>query len=199
MSEYHNRAATVQLEYNNSMAGFHTVYVRLGRSSLPEAKVGPLAADDAIKLTRKMHRALLKSPEGFVFSVRLEGLAEVRMRWEPLSTTAGAVLILPLRGPIEGPPDAVAILLTGLESADDMTRIVSRFPLTPDIWDQVQKTLKPVAVAAFFLHGRFRDPATITTISACANAFFSSLGSGCEPPPDDVPDDGDHYSGEGGL
>jgi hypothetical protein len=152
---------------------FH--YYRMAGTQLRHAGAAPVLPDESPRLCQQFHRALLDSPQGFHYKVSLEGFPPVHFDWLPLCETASALLVPPF---VQGPPhDLVAILLNGVETPDELQSIVTRFPLRPEVWQDVKGAPKPLAVGALYTVGRFGEPATITIINAFANSYFSHFGT----------------------
>jgi hypothetical protein len=157
-------------------------YFAMHGTQLQRVVPPPPLDDESPLLCERFRKTLLEQPQGFHFDVELEGFPVVHFEWVPLGHTSGALLLPPFpsnadHGRPRPPHELVAILLNGLESPEDLRKIVQRFPLRPDVWQEVMLTEKPVAVGALYTVGRIREPATTTITHAFANAFFSLFGT----------------------
>lgn len=160
------------------MASFLTIDLAAGKSTVPNVRPAPLLVSECPHLGQMFRKALLENPQ-FQYDVELEGFPIVRVEWQPLCQTAGAVIVpsfVPARSP---QPDAIALLLNGLESPEEMAAIRQRFPLSAEIWEDIgREPRRPLLANVYLCCGRMREPATVTILATFANAYFSTFGTG---------------------
>ena len=150
-------------------------YVKLG-ATLKHVKQADLLADEGPTLAQHFREAFRKSSDHFRSTILLEGFAPVAVEFTALCPTAGMVVVTPY-APIGDKPDAISLLINGLESPEEVEAVRSRVPFPPQVWEEIDRTRRPVAVTAFWVNGRLRDPATITILSSLANTYFSFFGT----------------------
>lgn len=151
------------------------VYIRLGES-LSNVDVAPILAEESANLAEHFREPFRKSPDHFNSTTELEGFAPVHFEFTALCQTVGLVVVAPFT-PGRMKPDAVCLLVNGLETKEDIAAVKAKVTLPPLVWMELEKSEKPVAVNVFFVNGRLRDPATITILSALANVYFSLFGT----------------------
>ncbi|HXE55179.1 MAG TPA: hypothetical protein VN541_19305, partial [Tepidisphaeraceae bacterium] len=117
-------------------------------------------------------------PRGFNSEIQMQGLPVIRLTWEPVGQTAGAVIFPPfVHRPGRRNPDIICLLLNGLESPEELSALAARFAVPDAIWQEVLGAEKPIAFTLVFEPGRVRDASTITILAAFANSFFSLFGT----------------------
>lgn len=147
----------------------------LGQTNRDVAAAKPLGEEMA-GLTRFFHKRMLTDAQGFGCNVNIEGFAPVRLNFRPLSQTVALVLI---HSRVFGgkTPDAVCLLVNGLEMPADIAAVQAQVNFPPGIWESLEVAPKPITVAAFNVNGRMRDPATTTVIHVLGNVYFNLFGT----------------------
>jgi hypothetical protein len=151
------------------------LYIKLGES-LKHVKPAPLLADETASLTQHYREAFQRTPSHFRSNSELQGFAPVKVEWTALYPTAGMVVVSPYVRHVDK-PDAISLLLNGLETPDDVKVITGKVPFPGHVWEDIDRSVKPVAVTVFWVNGRLRDPATVSVLSVMANVFFSQFGT----------------------
>ncbi|HSI36828.1 MAG: hypothetical protein ACAI43_16240 [Phycisphaerae bacterium] len=150
------------------------LWFRLG-TSLRNVNPAPLLADDMADLTDYWRGLLRKSPD-FDSTVELEGFAPVVVRYRSLCQTV-AMIDFPPHTAKDKLPDALCLMVNGLEAPQDIAAVKAKVKFPPPVWEALHKARKPVVIATFNQNGRMRDPATVTVIHVVANVYFNTFGT----------------------
>ena len=84
----------------------HAAYVSTRPTTLKKISIAPVLEDESPDLFAKFRKALLDSPEGFKYSLELEGFPVVHLEWVPVVQTAGALIFPPF---VKMPGDLIRI------------------------------------------------------------------------------------------
>jgi hypothetical protein len=149
-------------------------FTMVGSSSSVEA-ADPLNGEMAA-LTARFSHELRENPKGFVSQATFQGYATTRFIFRPLCATA-AMLAFPSHANPQAPPDAICVLLNGVETPQDMQVVKAAVNLPPQHWERLEQLEKPLTAAAFNVNNRMRDPATTSLIHAIGNVYFNMFGT----------------------
>lgn len=158
-----------------NMLQFRTGYIRLGKP-LRNARPAPPLVDDMASLTDHYRDAFRNSPNRFTSTTELEGMPPVKVQFIALCQTVGLILVHPFSSKSKT-PDALCLLVNGLESPQDKALVKSKTRFPPEVWKQLDAAKKPVALNIFHVNGRMRDPATMTILMVMANVYFAQFGT----------------------
>ena len=153
----------------------HFIWSRLG-TTLRDTTLAPALWDDMADLTTYFREAIRKNPELFDCKAELQGFAPIRVSFRALCPTV-ALVLFPPHNPAHTVPDVICLLVNGLEEPSDIAKVKSQVAFPPELWQALDKSEKPVVVAAFNVNGRMRDPATITLINVIGNVYFNMFGT----------------------
>lgn len=148
--------------------------LRIALGNFPVGETPNLLGREALQLTRIFHRALLDFPQFFLQKVVVPGHPLLWLEWVALCKTAGLVVLRSGRPN----PEAVCLLLTGLESLDELEAIRRHAPMFRRHWPLFESAARPVAVCGYISPSLLPDRAVRTVFSTFANALFSLLGVG---------------------
>lgn len=153
----------------------HFLWFRLG-GSLRNVKPAPTLFDDMADLTDYFRGLMREKPEGFDCTAELQGFAPMRLSFSALCPTVALVVLHPHTAK-DKQPDAVCLLVNGLEDPADIAAVKARANLPAEVWRALDQSRKPVVVAVFNVNGRMRDPATMTVIHVVGNVYFNMFGT----------------------
>jgi hypothetical protein len=154
------------------MAKVHSLQFPLGNFKAGE--IPPLLTRQGPALLRNFRRTLLDYPQHFIQQVRLSGHPLLWVDWVALCKTAGLVVLRSGRPA----PEAFCLLLTGLESEDDLETIRRHATMFRRHWPKVESAVRPLAVCGYNSPSLMANSAVHTVFSTFANALFALLGVG---------------------
>ena len=152
------------------------IFFKLG-NTLQHVHAAPVLTDDTVGLSSFLRNLLRQNEEGFECTVRLEGFPAIPMRFRALCQTA-AIVVFPSYHPVTANQvDALCLLVNGLEVPQDKAAVKASVNFPPHVWAALEVAEKPVVIAAFYVNGRLRDPATRTILDVLANVYFKMFGT----------------------
>ena len=151
------------------------IWFRVG-TPLPEVKTAPTLVEDMVDLTDYFGDLRQKNSDAFDCTAELQGVAPMRVSFRSLCQTAALLVVHPHTAK-DKVPDALCLLVNGLEEPADVAAVKAHVEFPPELWMSLDQSEKPVVAAAFNVNGRLRDPATITVIHVVANVYFNSFGT----------------------
>jgi hypothetical protein len=151
------------------------IWSRLGKT-LGDVRPAETLFEEMAGLTQYVRNVMQENQGSFNFIAELEGFAPTRLRFQPLCQTVALVLLHP-HAPKSKVPDAVCLLVNGLEGPVDIATVKANVTFPPELWQTLHESKKPVVVAAFNVNGRLRDPAAITVINVIGNVYFNMFGT----------------------
>ncbi len=138
-------------------------------------QTAPPLMDDAVNmsLAQRFRRRLIDTPRWFLEGIAIRDYPLVRVEWVSLCATAGLVILRAA----EAEPEVFCLLLSGVESEEELASVRVHAPMFEPLWQKVEAMAPGSrAVSLYRTPSWAANPSVTTILGALANAFFAQFG-----------------------